>query len=69
MHPQITKTLPPQKGRQDLIASHYDWEDHQEKTPHNYAINQVTECESESQDIESGMVVATLYSIARATAL
>ena len=33
------------------------------------AINQVTQCETEPQDIESTNIVATLYSKARATTL
>ena len=36
---------------------------------HKYAINQVTQCESEPQAIVTTNVVATLYSKARATAL
>ena len=37
------------------------------KTLHKYAINQVTQCETEPQAIETTTVIATLYSKARAT--
>ena len=37
------------------------------KTLHKYAINQVTQCETEPQAIETTNVIATLYSKARAT--
>ena len=39
------------------------------KTLHIYAINQLTQRESESQAIETTNVIATLYSKARATPL
>ena len=39
------------------------------KTLHKYAINQVNQCESEPQSIETTNVIATLYSKARATTL
>ena len=39
------------------------------KTLHKYAINQVTQCKSERQAIETTNVKATLYSKARATIL
>ena len=39
------------------------------KTLHKHAINQVIQCESEPQAIETTNVVATLYSKARATTL
>ena len=39
------------------------------KTKHNYAINQVTQCESEPQAFQTTNNVATLYSKARATTL
>ena len=39
------------------------------KTLHKYAINQVTQCESEPQAIETTNIVATLYSKARAKTL
>ena len=37
------------------------------KTLHKYAINQVSQCETEPQAIETTNVIATLYSKARAT--
>ena len=40
-----------------------------EKTLHKYAINQVFQCESEPQSIETTKMIATLYSKARATTL
>ena len=39
------------------------------KTLHKYAINQVTQCESEPQSVETTKVIATLYLKARATTL
>ena len=39
------------------------------KTLHKYAINQVTQCESEPQELETAIIEATLYSKARATTL
>ena len=37
------------------------------KTLHKYAINQVSQCETEPQTIEPTNVIATFYSKARAT--
>ena len=54
-------------GPQDLLATHYDCEENEQKTLHKYAINQVTQCETEPQAIETTNVIATLYSKARAT--
>ena len=59
----------PRTGPQDLLVTHYDCEENEQKTLHKYAINQVTQCESEPQAIESTNVLATLYSKARATTL
>ena len=39
----------------------------EQKTLHKYAINQVSQCETEPQAIETTNVIATLYSKARAT--
>ena len=39
------------------------------KTLHKHAINQVTQCESEPQELETTNIVATLYTKARATTL
>ena len=38
----------------------------EQKTSHKYAINQVTQCETEPQAIETTNVIASLYSKARA---
>ena len=50
-----------------LISTHYDCEENEQKTLHKYAINQVSQCETEPQTIETTNVIATLYSKARAT--
>ena len=57
----------PRTGPQDLLVTHYDCEENEQKTLHKYAINQVTQCESEPQAMETTNVIATLYSKARAT--
>ena len=57
----------PRTGTQDLLVTHYDCEENEQKTLHNYAINQVSQCETEPQAIEITNVIATLYSKARAT--
>ena len=57
----------PRTGPQDLLVTHYDCEENEQKTLHKYAINQVSQCETEPQDIETTDVIATLYSKARAT--
>ena len=59
----------PRTGPQDLIVTHYDCEENEQKTLLKYAINQVTECESEPQAIETTNVIATLHSKVRATTL
>ena len=59
----------PRTGPQDLLVTHYDCEENEQKTLHKYAINQVTQCESEPQPIEITKVIATLNSKARATTL
>ena len=59
----------PRTGPQDLLVTHYDCEENEQKTLHKYAINQVSQCETESQAIETTNVIATLYSKARATAV
>ena len=41
----------PRTGPQDLLVTHYDCEENEQKTLHKYAINQVTQCESEPQAI------------------
>ena len=57
----------PRTGPQDLLVTHYDCEENEQKTLHKHAINQVSQCETEPQAIESTNVIATLYSKARAT--
>ena len=57
----------PRTGPQDLLVTHYDCEENEQKTLHKYAINQVSQCETEPQAIETTIVIATLYSNARAT--
>ena len=57
----------PRTGPQDLLVTHYDCEENEQKTLHKYAINQVSQCETEPQAIETTNVIATLYSKARAT--
>ena len=57
----------PRTGPQDLLVTHYDCEENEQKTLHKYAINQVSQCETEPQAIETTDVIATLYSKARAT--
>ena len=59
--------LSPRTGPQDLLETHYDCEKNEQKTLHKYAINQVSQCETEPQAIETTNVIATLYSKARAT--
>ena len=57
----------PRTGLQDLLVTHYDCEENEQKTLHKYGIYQVTHCKTEPQDIETTNVIATLYSKARAT--
>ena len=57
----------PRTGPQDLLVTHYDCEENEQKTLHKYAINQVSQCETEPQAIETTNVIETLYSKARAT--
>ena len=63
------KKNPSRTGLQDLLVTHYDCEENEQKTLHKYAVNQVTQCESEPQAIETTNIIATLYSKARATTL
>ena len=56
----------PRTERQVLLVTHYDCQESEQKTLHKYAINQVTQCETEPQAIETTNVIATLYSKARA---
>ena len=57
----------PRTGPQDLLVTHYDCEENNQKTIHKYAINQVSQCETEPQAVETTNVIAKLYSKARAT--
>ena len=59
----------PRTGPQDSLVTHNDCEEKEQKTLYKYAINQVTQCESEQQLIETTNVIATLYSKARGTTL
>ena len=52
----------PRTGPQDLLVTHFDCEENEQKTLHKYAINQVTQFESEPQSIETTNIIATLYS-------
>ena len=56
-------------GPHNLLVTHYDHEENEQKTLHKYAINQVTQCESKPQWIETTNVIATIYSKARASTL
>ena len=64
LEPINNKNPSPRTGPQDLLVPQYDSEN-QQKTKHKYANSQITQCESEPQDIESTTVIATLYSKAR----
>ena len=57
----------PRTGPQDLLVTHYDCEENEQKTLHKYAMNQVTQCESEPQSIETTNKIAILDSKSRAT--
>ena len=50
----------PRTGLQDLLVTHYDCEENEQKTVSKYAINQVTQCESESQAIETTSIIANI---------
>ena len=57
----------PRTGPRDLLVTHYDCEENEQKTLHKYAINQVSQCETEPETKETTNVIATLCSKARAT--
>ena len=59
----------PRTGPQYLLVTHYDCEENEQKSLQKYAINGVTQCESEPQSIETTNIIATLHSNARATTL
>ena len=63
------KNHSPRTGPQDLLDTHYDCEENEQKKLDKCAINQVTQSESEPQAIETTNKIATLYSKARATTL
>ena len=41
------KNPSPRTGTRDFLVTHYDCGENEQKTQHEYAINQVTQCESE----------------------
>ena len=43
---------PSPRTRRHLLVTHYDCEEIEQKTLHKYAINQVTQCESEPEEIK-----------------
>ena len=43
----------PRTGSQDILVTHYDCEENEQKTLDKYAINQVTQYESKPQAIET----------------
>ena len=45
--PEQNTNPSPRTGPQDLLVPHYDFEENEQKTLHKYAINQVTQSESE----------------------
>ena len=59
----------PRTGPRDLLVTHYDCEENEQKTLQKYAMSQITQCESEPQAIESTNVIRTSNSKARATTL
>ena len=63
------KNPSPRTGPQDLLVTLYDCAENEQKTLHKYAINQITQCESEPHKIETTNIVATLYSKVIATTL
>ena len=65
--PTNHKNPSPPLGSQDLLVTHYDCEEKEQKTLHKCAINQVTQCESKPQEKKTTTILATLYSKGRAT--
>ena len=55
----------PRTGPQDLLVTHYDCEENEQKT--QVCNKSISQCETEPQAIETTNVIATLYSKARAT--
>ena len=58
--PQPNQNPSPRTGPHDLLVTHYDCEGNEQKTLHKYALNQVTQCESEPQAIETTNVIQIL---------
>ena len=52
-----------------MLVTLYDCDENEQKTLHKYAINQVTQCETEPQAIETTNIIAIIYSKARSTTL
>ena len=67
--PTIHNKPSPRAGPQDLLVTHYYCDDNQQDILHNFAINQVAQCESDPQAIETTTVFASLQSKTRATTL
>ena len=58
--PTSHKNPSPRTEAQDFLVTHYDCEENEQKTLHKYAKNQVTQCQSEKQEIGTPNIVATL---------
>ena len=67
--PEPNEKPSPGTGPQDLLVTHCDCEENEQKTLHKNTINQVKQCESEPQAIETINIIAKLHSKARATTL
>ena len=67
--PTIDNNPSPQTGLKVPVVNHYVCQDNQQKSQNRYAINQVTQIESELQAVQSINVFATFHSKARATSL
>ena len=67
--PTSHKNPSPRTEPQDFLVTHYDCEENEQKTLHKYAINQVTQCQSEQQEIGTANIVAAIYPKARTTSL
>ena len=58
---QKHKNVSLRTGPHNLLVSHYYCEENEQKILHKHAINQVTQCKSEPQAIETTNIIATLY--------
>ena len=65
----ITINLPPEQDLKIYWSHTMTVNKMSKKTLHKYAINQVTQCDSKPQSIETKNIISTLYSKARATTL